>query len=412
MNTLVLMLLAVLLLAPSVGFAKKSTDFQLLIQRARVAIETHENDEAETLIQRLKAEHPDNVRVLALEAELELGLHHPEQAKVLLERAHHIDPKNEDITDRLAEIDKLDAPTASVEAALRETGSDASEKIQRIKGQGKINSQVAAGIVLENDFIHADPLLVSSGETKKFDTTRQRMEAYGLFDVAAGQQAKASVYLGNGVAGAGAQFQWKGMNGTTLVEANYQRPNWDDFIVSIVDEGAKDNVKLSRSQLLLRGLTGSINAGFNHYSLKDDSDAASTIGFGTGLAYEFDEVGVNKVLGHGSSLIFNYDLEAEYALEKRVEHSAVNPNFQSLGFQDRQAHIFVLNAGKEFNDTLSFHGYSGYSWDVLGDSGVMLGGDVQYQATDALGVKVQASRGTLRQGSVDELGVKLNWKFL
>jgi hypothetical protein len=410
-------ILSLLLLAtaiatgPAIAHAQEDDDFRLLLERIRLSIETN-IEEAFNLIDSAKARRPNDPQLMAAEAQADLRIGNVRRAEMLLERAHQLAPRNEDIAYQLREVRLLRAPFVSLDTSYRSTSKTAREKFVRIHGETEVTPDVSVGLKLENDHVTAtENLTLSSGQVTRFNESVQRGEGYAVFNQRNGDWLKTSFFVANHVFGAGAQYQMIDTKGYTTLEANIHRPNWEDFVISTIDGGKKDNVKISRVHNFNDVWTATGGLGVNHYGLDKHDDISTSIGFDVGVIRNFD---AGPYLGPDSSFSLNYGLDGEYAFYNTTLHTAANPSFQPLVVDDRLLNSFTMHLGRDFGQ-IGVHGYAGYAYDVEGGHGPLGGGMISYNPMDALSIELRASRGvepTASQETVDEVGLNLKWKFL
>jgi hypothetical protein len=416
-KTLTSCLMAALLfttpLAAKAQGAGDASDLRLQLEHAQLLINTNIS-KAFLTINRLKSEYPNNPNVIAVEADAYEKVGDLRRARLLMDQAKKLAPNDEDIAEQYRAIYLQTAPSVSLDGEIRDTSHEAIERMVTLSANNWYAANPSFGFKISNDDISTHPLLFSDGTTRRTSRQRQLFEGYALFDRTNSEQGKLKLYAANGIVGVGGEYRFYDSYGWTLLEANYHRPDWDDFIISIVDEGTKDNAKISRTQRITENLTGSIGAGVNNYGLSEDDSLATSWSVEAQLAYDFDPAKVRRFLGQGSQFGLNYNLDAEYKFHVDTLHNLANPSYRPLPLTDRQIHSFTVDVSKEFATNWLFSAYGGYEFDLLGSNAPEYGGSLKYLATDALSFDLRASRGILPEQSherVDEIGLNITYKF-
>jgi hypothetical protein len=376
-----LLVAALISVSPAIATAQEEDDFRLMLERIRLFTETNV-EEAFTLIDTAKARRPNDPNLMAAEAQADLRVGNVRSAEILLERAHSLAPRNEDIAQQLREVRLLRAPFISVDTSYRSTSKTAREKFVRLHGEMEVNQDVSVGLKLENDHVTAtENLTFSNGQTKRYNES------------------------------AGAEYNMVDTKGTTTFEANVHRPNWEDYTISTIDGGKKDNIRVSRIHNFSAQWIATGGVGINHYGLDSHDDLSTSVAFDAGVGRNFD---ASPYLGQDSSFSLNYNLDAEYAFYNTTLHNTTNANYQPLLVGHRMLHSFTMHAGKDFGQ-IGVYGYGGYAADVYGGHGPLGGGLISYNPIDALSIELRAARGvepTASQETVDEIGLNVKWKFL
>jgi hypothetical protein len=406
-----LLVAALISVSPAIATAQEEDDFRLMLERIRLFTETNV-EEAFTLIDTAKARRPNDPNLMAAEAQADLRVGNVRSAEILLERAHSLAPRNEDIAQQLREVRLLRAPFISVDTSYRSTSKTAREKFVRLHGEMEVNQDVSVGLKLENDHVTAtENLTFSNGQTKRYNESVQRGEGYAIFNRPNGDWLKTSFFVATQVFGAGAEYNMVDTKGTTTFEANVHRPNWEDYTISTIDGGKKDNIRVSRIHNFSAQWIATGGVGINHYGLDSHDDLSTSVAFDAGVGRNFD---ASPYLGQDSSFSLNYNLDAEYAFYNTTLHNTTNANYQPLLVGHRMLHSFTMHAGKDFGQ-IGVYGYGGYAADVYGGHGPLGGGLISYNPIDALSIELRAARGvepTASQETVDEIGLNVKWKFL
>jgi hypothetical protein len=394
-------------------------DLSVGLTRVSVYMET-DIQKAFRLIDELKVKYPDNPKLLAAEADAYAHIEDPEHARLLLKRAHQLDPEDDDIAEEYRKID-LYKPFAAMDAEFKRTSGQngGDERIGHILGEGRISDKLALGTVLEDDYVTTKPLLLSSGQTRSFNEYRQQGQVYARYELDNGDTVKASVYGSNHTLGGGAQYQMLEAKGWTVLEANVRKPEWDDFVVNVVDQGVKDDVKLSQLYRITPQIPLNLAAAVNRYGLRDDSDLVDTYQFLGELSYEFEPGSVHKLLGSASTIAAHYAIDAEYLFhdDREVRDFATGGNYaQPLAFPSHNVHSVTLSASKEWSAGVwRLEGSGGFAEDLLGGSGPLLEAAFMYKPNDAFDAALKAQRSILSEETsekVDMIGFELRWKFL
>src|SRR5262249_32216465 len=153
--------------------------------------------------------------------------------------------------------------------------------------------------------------------------------------------------------GGGAQYSIWDRYGATTLQGNLNKPDWD-FVQTVVEDGARDNVRIERRQTITSHLQATLGGGFNHYSMQHVSNAADAAAWGLNVAYAHPYALPEKP-GDEVMLGAYYTVDAEYF--EHVERRTVNGNtFKPLPANSYEIHALDASISKNISSQLYAEG--------------------------------------------------------
>jgi hypothetical protein len=414
-NIIALLLIIAPLIAQAEPTPETSSDsaenLQLSLTRMRLLMETNKVDEALQLINTLKIAYPGNGEVIATEAELYLQLDYRGKSLELMRQAATIAPENEDILQRSQEILSGKETFAAAEGELRRTGHSIREQISRVKGQIDTHSPLSIALIVENDRMRASNITRANGLTTTIRDDMQRGELGAIYTLDNGDEAKASFYGAESNVGVGASYGIIDTSGMTTLTATLNRPSWE-FIALVIDNGTKDTLQLSRTQIITPSLSLMGEAALNRYNVSNNNDAMRSFAFNADLSYTLPHQYPTYLFGNDAIIKLDYIANAEYPFSSDERTTASGARFHPLPIQHYEIHSLQLTVDKKFFNTLNFEAYGGYAIDRFGNSGPAIGTSLSYQPTEHVILEALASR-TIRKERTSEqldiIGVNVRW---
>jgi hypothetical protein len=416
--TLVAITLALLSSSPLWAEPAETTDddSDLRLQLARVSLytETGRYDDAYALIETLKEEYPDNPRVLASEADLNLSMGNSGRGMAALNRAIAIDPGNEDILERQRSVALSQGPFVGGGYDFRRI-SQAYENMEHVDAQVNISSSLSIGTTLENnDFRGRTPIIYPDGRTSTFVGDKQRgtVTLNKVFE--SGNEATAAVYGNNDTAGGGLQYRMWDHQGSTTLQLNANRPVWD-YPETVAEDGTKDNVRLERRQVITNHLEATLSGVYNNYNLRDDRSAAQAGGWDLNISYTIP-FSISEKKHEDVILGAYYTGDAEYfsGVDHRMTPGGII--FSPLPVASYEIHALNASVGSQIASSCYVEAHGGYAIDrMTEEKGPVFGGSLNFSLTDALGFELHGFR-TLLGGvngseKEEQVGGGLKWRL-
>ena len=173
--------------------------------------------------------------------------------------------------------------------------------------------------------------------------------------------------------GAGAHAELPDSSGTTLLRAEYRRPDWD-FFQSIINQGTRDRVALGRRQQFGHDLTGRLEVALNRYNVQGQSDVDRTVTL-TG------ELRLGNLAGV-TGLSVAYVFDSEFILKQSKQVAPNGSLFSPLDLVDRAVNAVTLSyagaLGRSTSVPLTYEFSGGYGSDIYGKAGPLLGAVLGY----------------------------------
>jgi len=397
--------------ANSNNSTQDNSDLRLELAKVSLYSETGKLDAARKLIDKLKAKYPNNPQVLVAEADLNLKLGNRGAGFVELNKAVILDPGNEDILDKQRSALLVQGPFTSGGFDFRRT-NEAFEQLENFATQVTVSPSVSLELNVDNDHLYSrEPLTRVNGSTENFAGDKQRgtFTLNKMFD--SGDQASASIFANNNTPGAGAKYVRWDSTGSTALQGDFHRPDWD-YAQMVIGDGTKDDIRLERKQFITNRIEATLGGGFNHYSLQDDFNAASAAAWDLNLGYTYPyQLSKNDQVTLGAY----YDVDAEYFTDVD-ERTLGGVEYKPLPIQSYEVHSLNVSASKQLMTELYAEAYGGYGVDrFTGSNGPLFGGDMEYALMDNLGLQLRAFHGIMGgvKGSEkeDRLGASLKWRW-
>lgn len=412
MRTIVITLLLLGISFYSLQAKAQDAEYRLKLAKARLYLESDQLDRAKAIIDELKASRPGDPEIVVLEAEASQRLGNQRKARDLVNQAAKAKPDNQDIQKLKNEMNRTSMVAVEREAEL--TGHQQLEQITRAETRTEYKPFAAIGVRAEHNTARLEQFRRVDGTIARLEEDKVRAEFYHDYIYENGNQSRFSLYVADGVVGAGGRYTILDSLGKTTFELAVQQPEWD-YIEGVIDEGAVDTVAIGRTQRFTSQTTGNLTLGLNRYSIDDESDVARSITAEGGVTYLFpNRQQIKSVLGEGADISLNYWLAAEYADDKETAVDATGTRFDIYPVESHEFHSGTLYLSKEFAKKLKLEGYGGYIYDRLGDQGPHYGGSFGYYGDNGLRTSVYASRSISSEGSADtyeRVGVNVTWTF-
>jgi hypothetical protein len=301
------------------------------------------------------------------------------QALALYQDALRVDPGELSAAAAVAAIERAQASRVRTDLEYRQTeggvGTGRAEAIiNQVSGHQLFGDGWRVGFSLDLAQVHASQVQNPNGTISSFSGDRWRAELSLQHDGLDGNIFAGSLFLTNSTPGFGLRGELPDDYGTTLLRAEYRRPNWD-FFQSLIDNGTRDRLAVGRRHQILPNLTGRLELGANQYGIPGDGNVARTITV-TGELRLGNLAGVR-------GLSAAYVLDAEYVLELEKRVGPLDQTYAPLDILDREVHALTVGyagargtSAAEGIFTYEFSG--GYGIDRYGRSGPLFSGVLGY----------------------------------
>lgn len=351
---------------------------RVAILRAHLLASTGHLADAVDLMQSLAGRGAPSPEILAALGSLEQTAGRGRLAEGLIDRAAEMDPRNEDIEDTRAMIEKARAGQLVTESEFRGIAGAQNEDIVRVTGQSVISDAVRALFSMEQDHVSIRDLQRTNGAQGSFDGTVRRGEAAVEWDAEDGTRVKGSLFAGGVSTGGGVSVVRPDLRGLTSAALEIGKSDWD-FRESLAQRGVRDRLELRRDQPVNARTSVAIGAAVNRYDLPGLPRAAETVS-ATG------NVGMRLLRSPGLSL--NYSVDAEYVLNEKLGETPAGQTFRPLPLASREVHAGSVETAREITRGLHVSGAAGYAVDRFGGSSPFYRGSVNYDRFRHFGAKI------------------------
>ncbi len=374
------------------------------LMHARIEVETGEAYEASQRVRPLVQQYSENPQVLGFSANVENYIGNWPYARKLIDRAHALQPHNEDIIELQRSIERLHASNVYLDGEWRSL-DDNDEFITTIGGVYDINETMQVGIEVQNDSVDSATLRLPDGRQDTFDVERQRGELFLRHFDDDGAQAQVSLFANNDTAGLGAYYRFVNRFGFTRLGVEYHRPYWE-FVEGVIDNATRDRLKIGHRYTPENDIIIDGTLAYNRYNTAFDDDLSSTVSIGGTVSHAFHEE---------PYLAVGYGLDAEYEIDEDNGVDANGIPFQRFPLDSREVHSILLFGNHNFSLDTNAEGLISYGFDrISGDSGPAAEGRLTHYLTDDLSIQGRASygfRGGADDGDVTRAGIRLQYRY-
>ncbi len=384
--------------------AEKNYDIRNALTFARYNVETGNEYEAAKASQKLANEYPQNAEVLGFTANIQNFVGNWPYARRLVDKAHELQPENEDILALQRGIEREHASTIYIDGEWRQL-ADNNEFITTIGGEYDLNENTQIGIVVQNDSVDSQVLTLPNGQIGEFNDQKQRGELFLRHFTENGDQSQISIFGNNNTAGIGLYHAFINPLGNTRLGAEYHRPNWD-FVEGVLTDATRDRIFVGHRKSFANRITADVEVGYNRYNVKDFDNVSDT---GTVTATVARQVLDIPYVAVG------YGLDAEYEID---EENGIDQNgvpFQRFPMDSREVHALTVFGNHQIDEDTVAEGFASYGYDrISGDSGPLLEGRLTRYLTDRVAIQGRAGygfRGGPNEGDVTRAGVRLQYRY-
>ncbi|MGE3624414.1 MAG: tetratricopeptide repeat protein [Bdellovibrionales bacterium] len=399
--------------------ASQEADLRLALDKVQLDAQSGKMDQAQALLEKLKAKYPNNPDVLAVEADLNDQLSSRATRLSELCMPNSLDPNNNDLLMYEREHGRRNNNYACGGYNRRLTPQGV-EQISNISGQVSLTPSISVIADFENNHLNTkQPFTRADGNTNSFYGNRKQATVTLQKTFTNRDQVGVSVYGTEYNAGGGVQYVHRDRTGGTAILVNYQQPNWD-YVEMVVDGGTKSNVRLERKQVFNPNLQAALGVSYNQYSMNRLWSAAD----GPGWDFNLDYARPIRIFNQGENdpswisdefyLGAHYSAQAEYFLSVARRTDSDGDTFNPLTATTYEVHSLTGSIGKTLLKNVEAQIEGGYGVDrIRGDNGPIYGGTLTYSPIEHLGLDVHAAR-TLLGGEnngqkQDLVGASVKW---
>ncbi len=372
--------------------------------RSRLEVETGRGYDASQRARTLVKQHPDNPQVLGFAANVENYIGNPHYARKLINKAHALQPANEDITELQRGLERENAASVYIDGEWRRLGRS---DMQIASGGGTydVNDHVQIGIEVQNIHVESEPVRLSNGTQGSFNRDRQRGELFARYFDDAGATSQISLFANNDTAGVGLYHTFANPLGLTNLGLEYHRPNWD-FVEGIVDSATRDRAEIGHRYTLNDRTTINGELGLNNYNTREEDGVTSTATVTGGINYRLRELPYVSV---------GYALDAEYKIHDKDGRDTAGIPFQRFPLDSREVHSLNLFSSYDLTEDTNLEGSAGFGIDRMsGDAGPSVEGRVTHYLNDRLSLQGRAGYGFRGGANTDEVsnaGLRLQYRY-
>jgi hypothetical protein len=328
----------------------------------------------------------------------------PHYARKLVNKAHELQPANEDITALQRGLERSNAASVYLDGQWRRLGKS---DMAIVTGGGTydVNDHVQVGMEVQNVSVDSEPLLLSNGVRGSFNKDRQRAELFARYFNDEGSQSQVSIFANNDTAGLGAYHSFVNPLGLTNLGIEYHRPNWD-FVEGILDNATRDRVEVGHRYTINDKTTINGELGLNNYNTEQENSVTSTGTVSGGINYRLLDIPYVSV---------GYGLDAEYKINDKQGIDASGASFQRFPLDSREVHSLNVFGSYDFNEDTNAEGSASLGVDRMsGDAGPSVEARITRYLNDRLSLQGRAGygfRGGANTGSVTDAGVRLQYRY-
>ncbi len=371
---------------------------------ARIEVENGQGYAASQRTRALTKNHPNNPQVLGFAANVENFNGNWPYARRLINKAHQLQPRNDDIISLQRGIERLHASNLYIDGHWRALGKS-NEYIGSAGGSYDVNENVQVGLDLQNNSVRSTILTLSDGKTGKFNEERQRGEAYLRYFDELGDTSQVSLFANNDTAGLGAYHSFSNQLGLSNVGLEFQRPDWQ-FVQGVIDDATRSRAFVGHRFSPSNPVTIEGQLGVNQYNTKNGNNLSSTITAQGSVSYRLQQV---------PYFALSYNLDLEHELNDKRGILPNGQEFQLFPMQSREVHSVGVLASHNFSKDTNAEGFASYGYErISGQSGPAVEGRVTHYLDDKWAVQGHAGygfRGGANNGSLSQGGVRLMYRY-
>lgn len=349
---------------------------QLLIQQGQYSKALHE-------IEAMERDNPsvDDLKALKAQAYLQMGMWR--HAIAAYDEAALLAPEDENypLAAKQIRIDHMSYGDLGVEYV--NIGNNREEWFTTLKGVQVLDKHLRLGGEINRDDADVDFVLdPKTGNIVGLNDSFHKGKLYLEYEYDNYNRARATLFAGESNIGVGASYVIHDSKGETGFEVRYHESYWG-FIESVLDNGTRDRLAVSREHSFTPRFTMMTEAGLNNYNVEAQDDTLQTGSFDLSLVYTIpSSFAAVKFLGEDGAVSLRYNVDAEYNIDSDFLRDSGGNLYRPLPVASREVHSAVLNVSKNFTKDLFAEVFGGIAKDRLGSSGPTYGGNLFYDLTD------------------------------
>lgn len=206
-----------------------------------------------------------------------------------------------------------------------------------------------------------------TGLTDSAFGNRSRYSLSWTYDFFDGDQTIYELFAAPRVVGGGFHYLRPDLYGKTTGGIELRRPNWD-FPETIVEFGSRDRIYIERFQRLWERVDGLLHLeGRRYHVIHSGGAAGESIAWIADLSYTLPEYHwMTRLLGNESSVVINYNIDAEYGTWVKEKTNAEGVQFAPLAIGQREIHTIEMTVNKTEYRYLNLHAHFGFAYDRFG----------------------------------------------
>lgn len=374
------------------------------LTNARLEVETGKEYAAAQRMRKLAEAHPQDPEVLGFAANIENFVGNWPTARKLVNKAHDLQPENEDIMALQRGIEREHASSIYLDGEWRGLG-DNDEYITTLGATYDVNDNMQIGFIGQNNSVDSTQIRLSDGTLDTFDEDKQRGELFLRYFDDKGSQTQFSLYANNDTPGLGIHHAFINPFGNTRIAAEYHRSHWD-FVEGVIDDATRDRLSVGHRTSLSNTVIIDGEIGYNNYNTQDFDNISSSMTIGGTITQRVSDAPFVSV---------GYGLDAEYEIDEKNGVDANGIPFQRFPLDSREVHSLNVLGSHAFGEDTFVEGFASYGIDrISGDSGPSVEGRVTQYLTDRFSVQGRAGygfRGGADAGDITRGGVRLQYRY-
>jgi cellulose synthase operon protein C len=362
--------------------AGSSGGSRLVELRAQLLAATAQKKEALDLLGDFTDVHPDAASALESLALLDEGVMRNRQAQALLVQAAGLEPSNEDFRHALMDLEQQQEPQSETTFTRRTIQGGQGEDLIRIAANQVLGGAFHLHVEYDQDAASVNSVTSANGVAGPFRGVLRRGEATVQYETESGLRVEGAAYASDAGPGAGTAVTIPDARGTSIVRLDLNRPYWE-FTQSLAGDGTRSRVELDREIVLSPGLSASLTAALNRYSLRQVSDAASSVSAQGRVTY--------SLLRH-PQLSLEYNLDTEHALSVATREAADGLEFHPLPLVNREVHSAGVTVAGQPLRNVQASATAGYAVDRFGGRAPFLSASLNYKNRGRFGGGIDFDR--------------------